>query len=406
MPKALFFNVPAHGHVNPSLPLVAELVRRGHHITYCITPQYRANVEAAGAEFQPYAAVHDDYFDVRGLNGTQPQRAAYELITTAGAILPELLRMARAVQPDAIMFDCMCPWGYLVARVLGLPAVASLSLLPAGSLRSMISWQALRIIFPMILRDVDKGLAANRRSRALGKQYNIPPLGPASILNAQGDISISYTSSYFHPSPKTVSPAVRFVGWTMRETPPTEAFSFEQVHGRRLIYISLGTLVNDDIAFFRTCIDAFTNSDAYVVMSTGKRIDPASFGALPPHIAIHAWVPQSDVLKRAALFITHGGLGSIHDGLYCGLPLLLVPQQEEQSMNALRVVELGAGLMLPKAQVTVETIRAIATRLLADPSFKTEATRIGDTFRAAGGMPRAVDEIEALLQKHTISKAL
>lgn len=33
MPKAFFFNVPAHGHVNPSLPLVAELVRRGHQIT-------------------------------------------------------------------------------------------------------------------------------------------------------------------------------------------------------------------------------------------------------------------------------------------------------------------------------------------------------------------------------------
>ena len=111
MPTALFFNVPAHGHVNPSLPLVTELVRRGHTITYFTTERYRADVEAAGALVQPYAAMHDDYFAVRGLDGTQPWRAAYELITTAGAILPELLVFARDAQPDYILFDGMCPWG-------------------------------------------------------------------------------------------------------------------------------------------------------------------------------------------------------------------------------------------------------------------------------------------------------
>ena len=45
MPKALFFNVPAHGHVNPSLALVAQLVRRGHQITYFLTPGFGAAVK-------------------------------------------------------------------------------------------------------------------------------------------------------------------------------------------------------------------------------------------------------------------------------------------------------------------------------------------------------------------------
>jgi UDP:flavonoid glycosyltransferase YjiC (YdhE family) len=85
------------------------------------------------------------------------------------------------------------------------------------------------------------------------------------------------------------------------------------------------------------------------------------------------------------LFITHAGLNSVHDGLYFGAPLLLVPRQAEQTFTALRVVELGAGLMLNKAQVNVETMRARAARLLADTHFQVEANRIGDTFRAAGG---------------------
>ena len=48
MPKALVFSVPAHGHINPSLPLVKELVGRGHEITYFTTEDYRPRVEATG----------------------------------------------------------------------------------------------------------------------------------------------------------------------------------------------------------------------------------------------------------------------------------------------------------------------------------------------------------------------
>ena len=81
------------------------------------------------------------------------------------------------------------------------------------------------------------------------------------------------------------------------------------------------------------------------------------------------------------------------------MPLLLFPQQIEQFVTAMRVVELGAGLMLQAEQVNAEFIRANAARLLTDPHFKDEAKHIGETFRTAGGMSRAVDEIEALLQQ-------
>ncbi len=240
MPKALFFNVPGHGHVNPSLPLVAELARRDHHITYFITEGYRARVEAAGAVFQPYATLHDDYFDARGLSGSVPLRAACQLITTAQDILPELLEFARAEQPDYILFDGMCPWGYFVARILGLPAVASLSLMVLPP-QLMFKWQVLRQLLPVLLSDFDKGIAANKRSRALGKRYGIAPLGPASLLDAHGDISFSYTSSYFQPFASTIDKSVHFVGWTAHDSPSPPYFSLKQIHGRRLIYISLGT---------------------------------------------------------------------------------------------------------------------------------------------------------------------
>lgn len=401
MPKALFFNVPAHGHVNPSLPLVAELVRRGHQIIYFVTESYRAKVEATGAAFQPYPSIDDDYFDGPGLNGSRPQKAAHHLITTAAAILPELIEITREAQPDYILFDGMCAWGQILPHIVGLPSVASLSLMAMPSPRSMMNMQTLRVIFPMLMRDFGAGLQASQTARALAKKYNIPPLGATSIMNGLGDISISYMSDYFQPHASTVSDSVRFVGRIMDENHADDSFSFERVQNRPLIYVSLGSLINENEAFFRACIEAFRGSDYFVLMSTGNGISPEAFGALPENIAIHAWVAQLEVLKRAGLFITHAGLGSVHDGLYFGVPLLLVPQQAEQTLIALRVVELGAGLMLESAEVNPESLRTNAARLLTDSRFKREAVRVGETFRAAGGVARAADEIEALLRKRS-----
>ena len=52
-----FFSIPAHGHVNPTLPLVRELTARGHRVIYYETEEFREKIKNAGAEFvsiEPY----------------------------------------------------------------------------------------------------------------------------------------------------------------------------------------------------------------------------------------------------------------------------------------------------------------------------------------------------------------
>ncbi len=401
MAKALFFNVPAHGHITPSLPLVGELVRRGHTVAYFATQRFRTGIEAAGAAFRAYASIPDDYFEADGLSGKAPQRAIHALMTSTQAVLPELLETARRDQPDVVLFDGMCPWGYYVARILGVPAVTSLALMPliTPPIRAILRPFMLRVIASALFTDFDKGVASNRISRALGKQYGVAPLGSTSLMNAIGDIALSYTSRYFQPWADRAPDALRFIGWTPMENAADDGASFRRADGRRLIYASLGTVNNDDSAFFRACIDAFADGEHDLLISTGNGIRPDFFGALPSNIMIRSWVPQVAVLKQAALFITHGGMNSIHDGLYFGVPLLLVPQQGEQTVNAMRVAELGAGIVLDKARVTAETVKTQTDRLLSASGFKAEARRIGDSFRASGGVSKGADEVEALLAR-------
>ena len=54
MAKYVFLNMPARGHVNPTLAVAQELVRRGQAVSYYLTEEFRDVVEATGAVFQPY----------------------------------------------------------------------------------------------------------------------------------------------------------------------------------------------------------------------------------------------------------------------------------------------------------------------------------------------------------------
>src|SRR5687768_6655507 len=103
--KVIVFNVPTQGHVNPTLPVVAQLVRRGVEVIYYLSESYRARIEATGATFRAYDQVRDDYFDVRKLDGSNPPLTAKNLIKTSQEILPDLFAMVRKEQPSVIMYD-------------------------------------------------------------------------------------------------------------------------------------------------------------------------------------------------------------------------------------------------------------------------------------------------------------
>ena len=68
-------------------------------------------------------------------------------------------------------------------------------------------------------------------------------------------------------------------------------------------------------------------------MSVGKNIDIEQFGELPENISIFNYVPQIQLLNYVDIFITHGGLNSINEGLFNGIPLIVIPQMFDQFDN-------------------------------------------------------------------------
>jgi UDP:flavonoid glycosyltransferase YjiC (YdhE family) len=96
---------------------------------------------------------------------------------------------------------------------------------------------------------------------------------------------------------------------------------------------------------------------------------------------------------RAALFITHGGMNSVNEGLAFDVPLLLIPQGADQFLIAWRIQQVGAGVSLRNP--SPGQLRDTAEELLATPAYREQSVKLGAALRTAGGPSVAADAIEA-----------
>lgn len=397
MPSAIMFSLPAHGHVNPTLPLMAELARRGERIICYATEPFRQKIEAAGARYRAYeeAGAFDPNTALGGPFGLMARSAE-----AAEQLLPGLLAAVGAERPDYLILDSMCLWGNLVQQITGLPAIASYS----SFAMSTKMFGALRGDNPAPpLGDTLRGLPLLARyllvRRRIDRRYGTKTPGPAGFFGASQRLNLIYTSRMFQPQEAEFGEQFAFTGPSVAERHDAGDFPLAALGGAPLIYISLGTIFNESLAFYRACFAAFGGSRHQVVLSVGQTVDLAALGEPPANFIVRRHVPQLEILRRAALFVSHGGMNSASESLLYGVPLLVVPQIGDQFFVAARVRELGAGLNLANAAVTPERLRLLAERILDEPSFARQAEALGASLRAAGGFERAADEVRAFQRR-------
>jgi MGT family glycosyltransferase len=254
----------------------------------------------------------------------------------------------------------------------------------------------------MVLANALSAFNIWRMSRQLREAYNIN-ISVRRIPNIfinRSEFNLVYTSKELQPLADQFDDSYRFVG-AMISPPRDVDFPFpEYVEGRTLIYISLGTVRTDRLDFFRACLSAFQNIEYLVVMSVGRNIDIKELGPLPSNFLVYNFVPwQLEILKKAKLFITHGGVNSVSEGLFFGVPLLFFPQTLEQNFNARLAEDVGAGKILKESELEADKILQLAKRLIETDTYRKAAQLIGDSLRSAGGPRRAVQEIEDFKRK-------
>ena len=398
MGRIVYFSFPAHGHINPTLPVVRELVRRGYQVAYHSTEQFRQVIQDTGARFCAYSP--EFRMPERGPGPFARVSTTLEtLLEQSCAVLEHHLEAVRLWRPTHVMLDSFAPWGGMAAQLLRLPSIASIpSILVNRDIDSHYGAGPGRPPEdPRLTREWVASFRSLCQARLQG--YHLPELpAPPQLLQTYGDLNVVYTSRLFQPLADAFDERrFKLVGPCFEFRPEAPAFPFEQLDGRPLVLISLGTVYGNR-EFFRTCLAELADAPWQVVLSTGDNVRIDDLGPVPGNFMVRASVPQIEILRRAAAFVTHGGMNSVQEALYHGVPLVMAPQAADQFWISARASELGAALVLDVPRWEAGAMRGSVSRILSGASYRAAAARIGASLREAGGAGRAAAEIESFCQ--------
>ncbi len=313
-----------------------------------------------------------------------------------------------AEKPDYIIHDSLCVWGKCIAQILNVPAISSVTaLLRPSSLFHRAVFASLPTIMSMAIRQSFEGRAELAKfhaiSRQLQKTYGIPRTSLNDVYNNLAELNIVYSTRQLQIPPARYGDDYLFVGPFIEQRSDVSLFPFDELEKLGtgpVIYMSLGTVFNNKGDIYRLCIEAFADLKYRVILSVGSKIDIASLGAIPANFIVKPFVPQLQILQHAALFITHAGMNSVSEGLYEGVPLLMLPQAADQAFIATRVEQLGAGKVLHAKHLNALSLRNAAEEVLAQQWYRQASAAIGTSFRQCGGPALAADAIETFKRKH------
>lgn len=399
MAKILFFNIPAYGHVNPTLPIVTELVQRGHQVLYHNSDTFEQAIKGTGAEFRPYpnsGTLEADF--AKRVNNLV--NVSVFILEESLRLLPFSLEQIEREKPDLVIFDSIALWGMQATRLKNVCSAASISTFIHEGVPGMIKWRDYLHIFRQAFNKLP---FLQRLRRQLIKTYGPDIFPDKSIFPCKGNFNIVYTSREFQADTPFIDDSFHFIGPSILATTRKETeFPWQRLDpGRTKIYLSLGTLYHNNIEFYLKVFKAFSDHPAQFILSVGHQTDMDDLGLVPDNFIIQSSVPQLELLQKVDLFITHGGMNSVNEALNFGVPLVVVPQQLEQVLNGRQVARQGAGVVIadrpPYGHLDASVLRHSADKILAGPTYRLHAERLSRSFHEAGGYKQAATAISSWL---------
>ena len=410
------FCYPGTGHLNPMTALARSLQLRGHEVVIFGIADIETRVRAAsiefhliGAEDYPPGTLHKLEEQMAQSKRLAAFRFTLERVRhSARMILRDGPQAVRTAKVEALLVD-EAEFAGSVADHLGMPWI-SIALLPplvqddrfppfwfgwaAGQdwfsrARNRLGTRFLSWLAGPIFRDVNQQRSAWGLKPFKHDEEALSPLAQVTQLPEALEFAVGgkkpaglyYTGPFVHAGQR-----------------PAVEFPWERLDGRPLIYASLGTLQNGSEAIFRTIAAACAELDAQLLISLGGGLDPARLGELAGNPLVVRFVPQLEILKRAALVITHAGLNTVLESLSEGVPMVAVPLGNDQPGVAARVRAHGAGVVVPRRRLNPATLRKAVMLVLQDTRYREAAQVLQRALQRMDGPGRAADLIEQALK--------
>lgn len=424
--KIGFVGYPASGHLNPMTALARRLQSRGHEVIFIGIPDTEPFVRAAGLTFVPYCeeeysvgSLAKAYAPVAKMHGLEVVQytCAKIFAPLTRAALKHLSQKLEEARVEALVMDPIHFFLELVPMSMSIPFVhvwCALHFDFSGSTPApLFNWRHETTPEALIrnvggLQQIGESLMpvvveAIPYAEKTGLQINWQE--PGSTLSKLAVITQAPKEFDFPgiPLPAHFHYAGPFHDGEGREP---VAFPREKLNGKPVIYASLGTLVNGLDHTYKAILEAATKlPGVQLVLSVGQSVNPDELRPIPSDAIIVRTAPQLELLKGAALCITHAGLNTTLEALAQGVPMIALPIGYDQPGVAARVEYHGVGESLEIETITGEQLLEAIRKVLENPSYLERARYFQKVIGETHGLEVAADRIEQAFQTSSPSRS-
>jgi len=419
----LFMPESAYGPTNNCIGIGKVLERRGHRVVFAAEASWKGKLEPLGFEedlvdLAPPAedAAEQDAgrFWTDFITETAPefrkptieQLATFiepvwaSLIDGATYCEPQLRAILDRAQPDVIVEDNVNAFPALLTH--GAPWVRIMSCNPLElkdpalpptfsgyPIADPSGWEEFRAEY-------------ERTHRTTWDKYNAfvveagaPPLPDLEFIHESAHLNLSiYPEIADYPRSVPPAPTWHALPSSVRTTDePWEVPDELRSGSGALVYLSLGSLGSADVELMRRLVGVLADTPHRYVVSKGPRADEFD---LPDNMWGESRLPQTSIVPKCDLVITHGGNNTTTEAFHFGKPMVMLPLFWDQYDNAQRVDELGFGIRLATYDFEDDDLRGAVDRLVADDDLRTRMAREGERIRAQDGTTMAADLIEGV----------
>lgn len=400
MAKIISLTVATPGHLFPFVPIATALKNAGHAPTIVLAGRSEARGEIAGV---PLIELPRPALSRGDIDGASLQDRAFALEGEPTARIVDAV--VEAEKPDFLLVDPMM-WGAMIAAEAGGLAWAAVSHNPmtirplkldvrgpgippprgiVDRIRYRITAVALREANGKYLPPINE----LRRSRG------VPPWKHPWDMFQAPPLTIATTAPPFEYPRSDWSPSVHFVGPLSWEPPSVEPGWLGGLDSRPVVLLAGSSIpeVGPARGWVQLAIDALAD-EPYQVLATLPTDEIPE--VLPSNVRVERFIPHQHILPRASCVVCHGGPGVTQKALSAGVPVVAVPFVYDRFEVAQRVAYAEAGVMIPGAHLTRETLKeAVRTAI----GRRAGAERIAAAFAEAGGANSAAGAIQRLLNQ-------
>ena len=405
--KLGFICLDLPGHVNPMSALARQLQARNHEVVFLYSSG------AAGLPFVPSPEkdhINENRPETSRKQGEDAlQFSVRAVLAQTEAILKSLPEIVQANGIDALIIDTVQFYAELGAMQLGIPYVhvsngvhhdysgytplcmygwphETTPVALARNREGVAKWTNL-------LESVNGSIKAHAERVGLKIDWNdldstVSPFASITQVPRVFDFESSHWPSQFqHTGPFHNGKGRKKVH-----------FPWERLTGEPLIYASMGTILNGQVDVFRTIVAAVAkNKKVQLVLSIGDQVDPHQLGPIPKNAVIVKRAPQLELLKRAAVCITHAGLNTVLESLAQGVPQVAIPVTYDQPGVAARIAHKGTGVVTSLDKLTADHLAFLLEEVLNNPTYRENAAKLRKAIAEANGLSVAADLIEQSL---------